>query len=83
MRAISVKKEYARDWERLMKLGAIETDGNTARYFSQVLSANGIKNGYECFRNSKTRCTIFRLNHCANHVHKKQYGWKRVKFYLS
>jgi len=83
MRIISVKKEYAREWERLMRRGAIEIDGKTARYISRVLSANGMADSYECYHNDKTRRTIFKLNRPTRYIDKKQRGWKRVGFCLS
>lgn len=81
-RTISIKKTYARDWERLMKVGTLETDGNTARYFGQVLAARQCNDMLQCFRNEKTKRSILMFDRKMVKT-KKRVFWNRVRFYLT
>lgn len=81
MRAISIKKEYERDWGRLLKNGTIETDGKTARVLAGVLSTNGLEKRFNCYYNRNLRRTIIKLDRRMT-ISSKRRWWGKTIFYI-
>jgi len=79
MRAISIKAEYARDWEWLLKRGMVETNGNSARYIARVLADHKLDGDFKHFRNEKTKRSILILGRTVKRM-KKYPGWNRIRF---
>jgi len=81
MRAVSIKKEYEKEWGRLLKNGTIETDGKTARVLAGVLSTNGLEKKFNCYYNRNLRRTIIKLDKRIPTYSKKRW-WDKTIFYL-
>lgn len=80
MREVSIKKEYEKDFERLMKHGTVKTNGNSSRYLIKVLTDHNFGGNLEHFRNGDTKQTVLMLDRTPKKMRKRP-GWNRVRFY--